>query len=510
VSRVTPESASLLPQDPDRLDGWKEIAAYLGRSVRSVQRWEEAIDLPIQRKGSTGGEIVFAFRSEIDRWLKAGSADGQAADQPGEGEVEVPTPVPGEVTGEEPDYPVAPHAHSRWLPALLAASAIAAAAASLGLAYYWKPTDQASPYEPGSGAAVQPVLQTAPADRQPARWGVVDGGLSILSFDKDPICTVPFPEPIAIHAYEVQPEHRRLAVDLRAGPDLSGGQSFVEIADFDGDGRREIAVGWKTTDVRRQSTALYDDRCREKWRRTLVPSVMFGGARYDTAFHVLWVSAAKNPGAGWSLWVSRRHDTDFPSVAYKYDAAGNLLTQIWHAGEIKTVVEGLVGGRQSILIGGVNNEFKVPFVAKYDRSLRVGVGPASASLYRCESCPASAALPRAYALFPDSEMPTVDGGMRTAEVIRLDHQWIRVDIPQYGLEDRLPPIYASTSYDLDPNLIPVSADFSDQYKFVWAELFRRGIVNRPFSPVQREGLWNLRLWNGSAFRVFDYRAQRAH
>ena len=37
-------------RDPatDRLDSWKQIAAYLGRGVTTVQRWEAEEGLPVQ------------------------------------------------------------------------------------------------------------------------------------------------------------------------------------------------------------------------------------------------------------------------------------------------------------------------------------------------------------------------------------------------------------------------------------------------------------------------------
>ena len=31
------------------LNSWKEIASYLGRSVRTVQRWEREFGLPVHR-----------------------------------------------------------------------------------------------------------------------------------------------------------------------------------------------------------------------------------------------------------------------------------------------------------------------------------------------------------------------------------------------------------------------------------------------------------------------------
>jgi hypothetical protein len=49
------------------LEGWKEIAGYLGRSVRTVQRWEIEKGLPVQRHEALG---VIAYPSDLDAWSK--------------------------------------------------------------------------------------------------------------------------------------------------------------------------------------------------------------------------------------------------------------------------------------------------------------------------------------------------------------------------------------------------------------------------------------------------------
>ncbi len=55
---------------PERIDSWKEIASFLGRDERTVQRWEKERQLPIHRvPGERGG--VFAYRSELSRWFDA-------------------------------------------------------------------------------------------------------------------------------------------------------------------------------------------------------------------------------------------------------------------------------------------------------------------------------------------------------------------------------------------------------------------------------------------------------
>jgi Tol biopolymer transport system component len=56
----------LLPGPEDRLDSWKEIAAYLKRGVRTVQRWERVSGLPVHRLDRQGS--VFAYKAELDAW----------------------------------------------------------------------------------------------------------------------------------------------------------------------------------------------------------------------------------------------------------------------------------------------------------------------------------------------------------------------------------------------------------------------------------------------------------
>ena len=51
------------------LGSWKEIAAYLGKGVRTVQRWENDLGLPVRRPNGTSKGVVHASAEELDRWL---------------------------------------------------------------------------------------------------------------------------------------------------------------------------------------------------------------------------------------------------------------------------------------------------------------------------------------------------------------------------------------------------------------------------------------------------------
>jgi hypothetical protein len=52
------------------LSGWKEIATYLKRGVRTVQRWEH-LGLPVHRPMAKDRSAVTALAHELDAWMAA-------------------------------------------------------------------------------------------------------------------------------------------------------------------------------------------------------------------------------------------------------------------------------------------------------------------------------------------------------------------------------------------------------------------------------------------------------
>ena len=52
------------------LESWKQIAAYLERSERTVRRWEATEKLPVHRREHEKQDTVFAYKHEIDAWSR--------------------------------------------------------------------------------------------------------------------------------------------------------------------------------------------------------------------------------------------------------------------------------------------------------------------------------------------------------------------------------------------------------------------------------------------------------
>lgn len=68
-----PEGMSLkgseaIQQPKRRLDSWKAIAAYVGRSEKTVRRWENSEGLPVHRLIHEKRNSVYAFTDELDAW----------------------------------------------------------------------------------------------------------------------------------------------------------------------------------------------------------------------------------------------------------------------------------------------------------------------------------------------------------------------------------------------------------------------------------------------------------
>jgi TolB-like protein len=138
-----------------RLDSWKEIAAFLGRDVTTVRRWEKLESLPVRRHRHTKLGSVYAHTAELDAWL-AERASG--------------TPAGGSPAPQAAPFPPAP----RGLPVL----ALAVLAVALVGFSAWFLLSERAQVKPGSEArriqslAVLPLVNFS---GDPAQEFLADG-----------------------------------------------------------------------------------------------------------------------------------------------------------------------------------------------------------------------------------------------------------------------------------------------------------------------------------------------
>lgn len=82
------------PSSAGRLGSWKEIAAYLHTSERTVQRWEQSEKLPIHRHIHDKGSSIYAYPEELERWLNARDSPRPQEPHRRKGKRHPPSPAP--------------------------------------------------------------------------------------------------------------------------------------------------------------------------------------------------------------------------------------------------------------------------------------------------------------------------------------------------------------------------------------------------------------------------------
>src|SRR5947199_10643758 len=76
AKRKSGETQMTSSHPADRLDSWKEIASYLRRDVRTVQRWEKKEGLPVYRHLHDKLGSIYAYRNELTQWFTTRQQSG--------------------------------------------------------------------------------------------------------------------------------------------------------------------------------------------------------------------------------------------------------------------------------------------------------------------------------------------------------------------------------------------------------------------------------------------------
>jgi tetratricopeptide (TPR) repeat protein len=134
LSRLNPSEVAPVADRGARLVGWKDIAAYLGKTDRTAKRWRTERGLPVHRVPGTAKTSVYAYPDEVDRWLESAHCVEQEEKRSKESQ---PSPLIPEPALQQPPADLRPPARpkSRLLRrGLLVGLALFLAAVSLDVA----------------------------------------------------------------------------------------------------------------------------------------------------------------------------------------------------------------------------------------------------------------------------------------------------------------------------------------------------------------------------------------
>jgi hypothetical protein len=349
----------------DRLSGWKEIAGYLRRSERSVQRWEAELGLPVQRKKTRKGQVVFARRSELDAWLESAELPAADSTEPTAPEIEPPT-------AEDRVEPAPQVRRYMALPLVAAVILLVVVTAS------WYYTERTPDY---------------------ARASLTLSGQQLVS-------RLTSGEVLWTHDFgrDVVPIRRNL--NGTGSPDS---HSLMDVdLDLDGEVDRLVPLRWGTTEQELgEGDTLMAFRASGEplWSMSAPTSVTCGGERFEGPWRLGAVEVSSGPGPR-RVWASFIHHTWWPSVVMEVDSTGAQRLRYVQAGWVMSLREWVRAGRSSLVAGGVLNELARPSVVVFDPLAGTSMWPGESKRFQCA---VDSEPPEQVTVFPPFEVAKAEG-----------------------------------------------------------------------------------------------------
>lgn len=341
----------------DSLNGWKDIAGYLGRSVRCVQRWEREIGLPVRRIRNSDGQTVYAAPTEIDEWRKSR---------------DLPKPLPEDTDcpNEDPPPPLpaasqtAPGPQFKWV--WLTVGAFALLATGLLGGYYLNRL--------GPLAA---SIQTA--------------GTEVIGYDA-------FGRIIWHHAFGEQISH--------ADGEGNAAAPRSEFVDLDGDGRSEAVFAVRYSEpgrpaVKSDSLVAFDRRGVPRWTFTPDLNLSCGGADYSGPWQIYDTLITRTSGKP-RIFIAVNHHTWWPGLVLELDTEGHAHTRLLQTGWVRGLGEWKTDQGHFVAVAGVSNEYSRPTVNIFDIDGPPAMMPYSAARFSCRDAPT--APPAAVFILPNFDL----------------------------------------------------------------------------------------------------------
>ncbi|MBL8144176.1 MAG: hypothetical protein JNM38_23885 [Acidobacteria bacterium] len=473
------------PPPGTRLNGWKDIANHLGKGVRTVQRWEKVYGLPIHRIGQDGGDIVFAFAPEIERWLadfERQRLSGAIREEPSATIDAKPADVtPFEATsttgdhdsadagaGPPPSPPpdIAPRGRRWWMPLLAACASVAVVAAG-GLAWSRSAATRAN-------------------EAQPAAWRVEADTLVILDARGRECWRRPFPIDLVEEHYNApSPSIEHLPIARQP----------VIIVDLEGDGTREVVFAVIAEPAEGSPLYVFDHDGRVRFEHRRAPTMTFGDTRYAPPWFLRGVTITTTASGDKSIWAVFIHHLWFPTVLDQLAPDGTLRSSYVSNGYISSIDAGTWRGGPAIFVGATSNETRGASLAIFSGTGVRGSAPAANEAYRCVDCPTGA--PDAFVVFPRSCLRTLRDD--TSDVTRTweDGTGRLTVMVQQGREP-VPPSTAQIPvpvyYEIDRDLGRAGVEVSREFRLMHDAVRQQGRLDHDIGERDRALMLPVRRW----------------
>jgi hypothetical protein len=425
-----------------RLDGWKDIAAALGKSVSTVRRWEREYELPVRRIENS--ESVYAFREELDAWVREVGKTRRL-------DSDVAASRSGDVCAEACQFVVL---RPRGL-LLATAAALVAILSPVGF-LSWR--------------------QSAPS---PIAWRFGDSNLQLLDAAGNVTTVFELPFPIV--------------------PMPANDSRYGQYADLDGDGSKEFVFVTNSPEPSGKRLYCLNSHGKKLFEYQRGGSVTFGSETFGGPFVPSRLYVAHHGTGADDLWLISTHHEFFPSVLQRIDANGRVLAEYWTNGHIDTVGSYMSGGVRYMAVGSTNNETRRPQLTLLDYNSPSGSAPADDPKYLCSDC--GAGEPVSVLLFARGDLwdwldsLAVVSALKPAANGALDvvvHAG-QVAVPNYGSSIDWTVIYRVRSDG------KVDLEVGEDYRNAHRVLFDARFLGHPFGEQDIRQLNDVLTWDAGDF-----------
>ena len=417
------------------LNSWKEIAGYLKIDVRTCQRWEQSLGLPVHRLGNSPRSRVIAYPAEIEEWRKNTL---QSKDRP----------VNGETTRN--------------------GDGLRAAINGNGVRPKFKPKHLLIFLVPVLAVTAAFLLEPY-FDRNPADFRIEGPKLIVLNkhnralwaFNtglsknmEEAYYRTRFPE----KSYKLE-DKRFLAKFPR-----------IIIRDLDGDGRKEVLFAPQTADdIGVGELYLLDARGKTIWKFETGKEVQVGDRRYSPEFVINLLGVVDVNGDGRLEIVVGAHGyMEAPTRLLILDMEKRILAEYWNFGQFSdfVVADHDGDGRREIIAVGTNNEYDQACLVVLDPAEMTGASPQGPA-FRFAGLPEGAV--RYYVRFATPELELLEsprGIFTQVRATKYSHL-VALTINQF------------IWYDFDREMQPPQITVTDSYVNAHREAVRNGLLSGP-------------------------------
>lgn len=368
----------------DKLDTWQEIAKYLDVSIRTCQRYEKEIGLPVKRKKKLKKSRVHASKRELDEWFEKNSE--KIADLKNDS-------LQGNATLIENN-------------SLQEKETVIEDKSSQAIECLQEKNNRFRKYYVGIPIILIAIIvffilinqQTS----QPADFRILNSELIVLDEKGN-----------ELWRYDTEIENlasEKLYRDHFQFKRIDGKIEtilfpFITIKDVNKDGNNEVLFSTQTQDeIGEGLLCFFDCSGNMLWSFQGGRQLTYGEKVYsDYRIKGMEVCDPDNDG-NFRIIVISIHRPMFPTQLVVLDLQGNIVGEYWNSGQFSDLLfKDLNGdGRKEIIVGGINNEYDKGCVVVFDPGDVRGGSPQKKPYYKCnELKPGSE---KYYILFPRTDV----------------------------------------------------------------------------------------------------------